>query len=843
MPNPSRQLPLNVSGRRVIPIPPELLTPEAADIDPAAPIPHRIGLVGKCLDELDALAHAVSKRPSEAQPQCAELAQIIAYLRFPNMEIRQGVHAALQRLGEAPLEALRNAALGRGSPIAGSALLLLSALEARRPPGARAATLQMLEQLCATEAGPPPELFAALRFINTPAAHVLLLKLAEKHGEAALEQLGYCSGEDLIEPLNRVVRGNPEQMPLLGRALTAHWILKNLHMPLGRELAVAFGYLDPYCADLCRTNEGRQPVANLLRELGLAGRSLLFALRRSHDPARRIEHWRDEVQKLGWCLIPKEMSGRNAVGTAPADGSRNADVHRVLLFIALRELDRANLDAKREPKPFNRSTAALSPGHFLSCDQKRFEQGFLASARAHADKILRAATASSMVARQLLPYASFEFLALFSETRPEQAAQLRMMADARWRGIARMIECRAGVLRVAHPYRRLAGEVSRRLLSPGAEVGRRNLRALAGAGALPLARAAVSDERALRLAQVLLPRTARRSGVSLDSLSTGSRTCLRVAAYALAQRQPQRSLVQAELGEGLVRCADEERILRGRVPTLGIELQNNRPAPEVCEAWKQLLLGLGLPSPRRPEFYALVEAAVPPLWSPSALGMGVAGLAQCGYFNPAEGYLTLHFSLGANFGANAKFLGLGLWAFSAGRAEAADERAWLDGIAKVMSKGMIHLHPLSAHPCTGALRRSQRTEFRVCCLPPQASAAAAGEWIKTTAGRLQALAACSFAPPASARGAVWAAYQNGIQDLYGMPGYGAVALLNADWFECTGESRDAALVRELRMVQTLLGIRRHFCGQPSLREELFAQARAIFLTRGAQAWELIMRRK
>ena len=131
----------------------------------------------------------------------------------------------------------------------------------------------------------------------------------------------------------------------------------------------------------------------------------------------------------------------------------------------------------------------------------------------------------------------------------------------------------------------------------------------------------------------------------------------------------------------------ESRWSRCLVP-IGIEVQIPRVDPDHFAAWKEALPFLGVPSPNRPEFGGMVEAAFRPSKSFHAMVLGPLLLCRLGVIAEPQD-MALHISLQGELGDGVRSLAFPHHFIHP------SQRLWNRpdwSMARVMSKGFVHVH-------------------------------------------------------------------------------------------------------------------------------------------------------
>ena len=153
---------------------------------------------------------------------------------------------------------------------------------------------------------------------------------------------------------------------------------------------------------------------------------------------------------------------------------------------------------------------------------------------------------------------------------------------------------------------------------------------------------------------------------------------------------------------------------------IGIEVQIPRVDPNHFAAWKEALPFLGVPSPIRPEFGGMVEAAFRPARSFHAQVLGPLLLCRLGVLAEPQD-LALHISLQGDLGDGVHEHGVRSLAFPHlfihPSQRLRNRPDW--SMARVMSKGLVHvhedaeaIHDISLSPEYVATMRTELRMFR-----------------------------------------------------------------------------------------------------------------------------------
>ncbi len=236
-----------------------------------------------------------------------------------------------------------------------------------------------------------------------------------------------------------------------------------------------------------------------------------------------------------------------------------------------------------------------------------------------------------------------------------------------------------------------------------------------------------------------------------------------------------------------------EQAYHGVLVPAGMEMQIPAVAHGTTFAWKQALRSFGIPSPRRPEYMNTVEAAFRPARSFHSLLLAPLLIAKLG-IPDKEQDVAVHISFQGDLGVDVRFLALPLLLMKKSRRDRTPDARLHESMARLMSKGFVHCNK-DVEQVPGAAEAACRTEIRVF-----------GCTMELVDGRIQPIlsyvplviaahllvsAALSDKPEALA---AWADYKTAVQAYVTTlpPEFGT--MLNADWYQATGDPRDGRLV-------------------------------------------------
>ena len=283
---------------------------------------------------------------------------------------------------------------------------------------------------------------------------------------------------------------------------------------------------------------------------------------------------------------------------------------------------------------------------------------------------------------------------------------------------------------------------------------------------------------------------------------------------------------RADLASELSRV---ERSFVGVMPSIGIEIQRPlRPHEKhLLFAWKDALRSFGVPSPRRPEYHDLVEAACAPAHSYHAQIATVLLLRKLGFLG-TEVDMALHISLSGELGPDVRYLLFAQQFIAAPTNQPLGQ--------KLLSKGFAHLHSDAVSPHTHVTKSEplSRTELRSMRMSAvETHTERFPSWIDTIIA-FQLLGGALCSPNASLR-SIWESFANNIRREAESLGAEFTRFLDADWYESSGDSSDKHLVPLLGIVSARDAVTRAIDERQlaaTLRERFLTirdqHARAIF---------------
>ena len=391
-----------------------------------------------------------------------------------------------------------------------------------------------------------------------------------------------------------------------------------------------------YCDD-----EVTAEVVNLLS----SGFSYVTTRMTSEPRMTKIAHrWQRRIRAFTWRLLPGELE-LQPDDTKPFDVADPLDVD--LFLAAVRDSDRMLFFEQKSRPPFDRARVKREPAPVCFHAPSRYvRRRFVAEPLALAE-------------RWNIPHdRRGDFVIEQARVLLEPNDEARLAADLALRGKWNEMSDRS------KPAVGWALLPVRRNSRPRSEQ--------AGRAGVPILQGARSDigKHPTRDGNLELPATDER-------LSPGANSVVALAAAC--------GLNGHDIANWLAEA--EARWSRCLVP-IGIEVQIPCVDPNHFAAWKAALPFLGVPSPIRPEFGGMVEAAFRPARSFHALVLGPLLLSRLGLIAEPQD-LALHLSLQGDLGDGVRSLAFPhLFIHPSQRL-----RNRPDGsMARVMSKGLVHVH-------------------------------------------------------------------------------------------------------------------------------------------------------
>lgn len=664
--------------------------------------------------------------------------------------------------------------------------------------------------------------------------------------------------------VSRFTDAQVSQIPFsLSRLLNSHTAAGLLGTDIGRRIALRFGYIDEGLFAMLEAGaadpEVLQAIQTLITALGLASEPLVKKfISLSEDKKETIlGDW--ESRQFEWMrmLLPEELTEDRALRPVSVEDSEEGVIDRMLFFGALRESDWANAQDKRETNPFGYDHREKHGGRFFYAAESLFYT--LWREKLKKVEAIMGEFSDADVRNVLKPYFAADAMALETEPRKEPREEAEARFLGRWRSLAGLLEIRNDKLQLKEKIaKRVALEAN---LDGASLVVSLNDSAAVSVLISKLAAArsawkyALLDPNAMSRSHLFIGRASRDP--LWKTLSYGSRSALKLLAY---ERLSDASLpledVWPDWEREFHRLAAEEAQLRGKAPSLGMELQSVNVSAAQVYLWKQALPFFDIPSPERLRYGHIVETAFRPAWTPSAYVMAVPILHRMGLMGK-EKYrraAAFHISLAGDLGREARWIAFPLMMFGRSTQDE-DEEQTLEQRALqsawVLSKGYIHLNRVNQKADPQSPEPEFHTEIRTArfsntekgkdemlddheqFLPAvQNLGAALTAWNRKQEG------AAPLDEQNEALAAIWSGYQRALADVVSeLPQ--AQALIDADWYESTGDSKDANLVMQLSIFQRMNDLYQYKKQNPETYPAFTEKVRKVFLDASEQAGALL----
>lgn len=548
--------------------------------------------------------------------------------------------------------------------------------------------------------------------------------------------------DDDLEPLICALKHSGcEPLPtVMGLALTAQRLAKlSVDDPtVGERLAVRHGYLSPGVA---------LSNAKSFLEAGICHVNDAM-LQRS---VQQVQH---DVLTLSGLLIRGANGYWNSIGASAADRAldfRKSDFDLGVLFAAVREIDIANIELRRQTSPFD-----LTPHHDIATDAVRFmhvpESLLRRSVLDDAVEIGQDCDVPDALMSQFICERAAAQLAPTDEARTESDLFLR----SRWTAMATLQNWSVDDFQ--------AERLGKTLRFPAAM-----------AIVVPDTRLDFSED------------TARPRLIKTDFSPLLSACATAVVKFAEVFIDGHRL---RELYESFEAA---ESIASADLCPVGVEIQLPTVHNNHHIAWKELFRSVGIPSRRRPECGRMLEASLPPAASTAPVEAFLRMLIEFGVVTQPQD-IGIHVSLQGNLGQNARYL-----AFPQLFLNRPIRKTPRPGSSRrlVMSKGFVHLDD-EVRPCSWYDAEPIRTEMRVFIagIEKHGDTLIADESLIEAVRATHVIGSAMLAAVATLQAAA-AEYVAEIKKcLDGFPNeFGC--LLDANFYEATGDYRDVKLLKLL----------------------------------------------
>jgi len=703
----------------------------------------------------------------------------------------------------------------------------------------------------------------ALRYLKGPEAYEIFhaaIREAEMRTDFALvSEAGYTRDPLFIMPLLERVRNlnggetlEENQIPYpLSYLVNAVWIGDRLSDPDVLTTAYRFGYIDAAVRGRLvqgADTEGLAAVREILKTIGIITAPLLEAYLAEETGEKRslLHYWRGRISDFLFAFEGERLfDGQRVLGVKTGDLPENR-IDQDLLFAALREHEIFTIDEKLEVNPFDRKENESIPGAFFFIGHSQFVSQYRLALEA-GQKLFEEASVSPELREIVLPYYAFSALALKTHVQAEARANEETMFLSRWRTAARILTIKRSA--AGDPYLTFMPKIGSVLDSEYPNVFPDRVSPDDESEVAALISALMDKRYAKALLYGVLNAEAVGKTNSLirkaswtdswNSLSFGAQAALKLYAYDLFASGPSLGFpeVQASWDLKAAELYEDEKILKGKVPSVGIELQTSDVLKDRVYSWKQALEFLGIPSPYRPEYSRIVEAAFPPAWSPKAFLTAIPILVKLGYHESGAGESAFHISLSGDLGDDARYLAFPLLSFRVEKEPAAADEEWFRRHTRVMSKGLINLNRQSRAADLVSESPGVHTEIRTARLQYEDSKDnVLNLSYEIYLPGIQALGAALAAYQKSeSRTAdeeklapIWRSFREELDVLYRTEIYQTAEFLDANWFEGTGDSEDVTVLKELDIMKRRLRLRHYYRDRTDLGRELQKKVRAVF---------------
>lgn len=495
----------------------------------------------------------------------------------------------------------------------------------------------------------------------------------------------------------------------------------------------------------------------------------------------------------GWSFVPREHAdaladraeGRRRLtralvptGLASSETSTEGDASDPLwqaqLLAAVRDADRSNLQESIERSPFDpRAVASPQIAAAMHASAGYLRRVFIKAPWKKGEQL---GLPSAMLAAFLVDSARVAL-----ETLEESRAELEMATLAKWQARVRFLSCRHDLRIERFPI--------------------------------------LADDDAPELKSVVLKqrvpmRLARRGSPGTDS----------IARLALQAGLPDPSPILIEAEEAWSKL----------FPTVGMELQVPSVDRGLALPWKQALRYLGVPSPRRPEYFQTVEASFRPARTITSLILGPLLLLRLGLISrPQE--MALHISIGADLGDRANDLAYVLYFIAMGR----QKRPWPDGMKWVFSKGLVHFNsdveplgpPSLSSPPPPLSGRTEIRVLRCFAVEHERQLRLDPEFIHQSVATV--LLATAALGEDEELASIFETFQQQLGELAESLPKPFQELRNASFYDSTGDGNDPEWLHSLPVVRALSAVREEM-KTPGLRERVEAGCRRLRDTTAAR---------
>jgi SAM-dependent methyltransferase len=641
-----------------------------------------------------------------------------------------------------------------------------------------------------------------------------------------INALKKISGEDTFE-----LQDVPSHVSFL---LNPAWIAGNLENPDIQRLAYRFGYIDEFIYELLPSTENDSEEMGVVRRLmssmfGIATESLFRGLAEAESPTAGtflVNDWESRFVRFGWSFLP-EMEDSYKITPVAAGNSLEARIDRDILFAALRFQDTSNVEVKADASVFEKIQQEIMFAKFVYFRPQIFDLLYR-RATEKADAIFKEDPA---LKNAFLPYFITDWMLTQCEIQDDPAKETILKFEARWRSAVKIFRAEGDKIFVKSGYEEAVCSdcpFDRKGESAGEVVNK-----------LVLDRA-----RVLWKYTILDP--------EWRSLSNGSRSALRLYAYDLFSGAPdEEAFVEKAWKDELVEISEEERFCPEILPSVGFETQSANVPHEKTFSWKSALSYFDIPSPDRQEYRSILEVAMNPSRSPRACILAISILHRMGIHENYGMASAFHLSVGSELGAEAKYIGILLRGFMRREEVIEDRTRRYERLRRLMSKGRIAHHTDSLSVAEGEEPPKAHTELRVTNLadlpddsgeldPAYRVFIPATRYVSAAlAAHVKKVAGGEISELEERLSEIWIEYRRETEDLFTQEKYQSARLLDADWYESTGDIEDIQFVAELEIIKILEEIHEFLHDRPELRQELVDLSQKLYLKYGDLVRETI----
>jgi len=231
---------------------------------------------------------------------------------------------------------------------------------------------------------------------------------------------------------------------------------------------------------------------------------------------------------------------------------------------------------------------------------------------------------------------------------------------------------------------------------------------------------------------------------------------------------------------------------------VGIEIQVPGSKIDTCLGFKQALRYFDIPSPRRPEYKEMVEAAFRPARSFHSFVLGPILLHKLGIFNYAQ-EMAFHISIQGDLGEEVRYLAFPHQFYNRRRKKTLEQDARFAAMARLMSKGFVNLNK-DVEPCFGNDKPECRTEIRVCGCFSDSIDGKVGLRLSYIDDLISTHLLASASLNFEFKG-LWNEYKSEIEKYTLTLPEEFSKLLYSNWYEATGDPRDGRLVGMLPIIK------------------------------------------